>query len=463
MLGNLLPTWSVIPFAGILLSIALCPLINAHWWEHNMSKVSLFWAATFIIPFSMAFGLNDGVYQLLHIYVMDYIPFIILLFSLFVIAGGILVKGALRGTPLFNTLILAIGTVLASIVGTTGASIVLIRPLIRAIESRRVKVHTIVFFIFLVSNIGGSLTPVGDPPLFLGYLHGVPFFWTLNLLPAFLLNSFLLLGIYYWIDRRQYNKEMTDRDNRIACQENNKSTCDNDPIRIEGLANLVFIGGVILAVIVGGAVAKHSVFYDAAHNVARGIPLISSHGHILVLPYLNMIRDAFILVMALLSLKMTPKSLRANNLFSWAPIKEVAVLFAGIFITIIPALAILSAKGAQLGVTKPWQFFWSSGLLSSFLDNAPTYLTFLALGGQMSATGGIVTDMGMVSERVLLAISCGSVFMGANTYIGNAPNFMVRSIAEESGIRMPSFFGYMGWSIIVLIPIFLLNTVLFFW
>ena len=462
MLGDLLPIWSVIPFVGILLSIALCPLINAHWWEHNMSKVSLFWAAAFIIPFSLAFGLNDGLYQLLHIYVMDYIPFIILLFSLFVIAGGILVRGTLQGTPLFNMLLLAVGAVLANIVGTTGASIVLVRPLIRALECRRAKVHTIVFFIFIVSNIAGSLTPVGDPPLFLGYLHGVPFFWTLKLLPIFLLNVTLLLATYYWLDLRQYKKERLDSGSEVARLENNKDLCDKEPIRISGLTNLLFLGGVIFAVVFGGEIAKHPLFYDAAHNALKGVPLISSHGHTLVWPYRNMIWDTFILCMALLSLKLTPKSLRATNSFSWAPIKEVAVLFAGIFSTIIPALAILSAKGAQLGVTEPWQFFWAAGLLSSFLDNAPTYLTFLALGGQMNATVGIATDMGMLSERVLWAISCGSVFMGANTYIGNAPNFMVRSIAEEAGIRMPSFFGYMGWSIAVLIPLFLLNTALFF-
>lgn len=462
MLGDLLPIWSVIPFVGILLSIALCPLINAHWWECNMGKSSLFWAAAFIVPFSVAFGIKDGIYQLLHIYVIDYIPFIILLFSLFVITGGIMVRGTLRGTPQFNTMILAIGAVIASVVGTTGASIVLIRPLIRAIECRQAKVHTIVFFIFLVSNIGGSLTPVGDPPLFLGYLHGVPFFWTLKLLPAYVLNVSLLLGIYYFLDLRQYKKEKADPASAISRLESQDGACEIDPVRIDGLYNLIYLGGVIAAVIVGGMVAKHPLFYDAAHHGATGIPLISSHGHTLVFPYLNLIRDSFILLMAMLSLKVTPASLRIDNSFSWAPIKEVAVLFAGIFITIIPALAILGAKGSQLGVTQAWQYFWASGVLSSFLDNAPTYLTFLALGTQMKATVGIVTDMGIIAEPILLAISCGSVFMGANTYIGNAPNFMVRSIAEESGIPMPSFFGYMGWSLAVLIPLFLLNTVLFF-
>jgi Na+/H+ antiporter NhaD/arsenite permease-like protein len=455
MLGDLLPIWSVVPFVGILLSIALAPLVNAHWWEHNMGKASLFWSAAFLIPFSIAFGLKDGVYQLLHIYVVDYIPFIILLFALFVIAGGIMVRGTLQGTPLFNTAILAIGAVLASVVGTTGASIVLIRPLIRAIKGRRVKVHTIIFFIFIVSNIGGSLTPVGDPPLFLGYLHGVPFFWTLKLLPAFFLNVGLLLGVYYWLDSRQFKKE--------GAAGAGAESSSVDPIRVDGLCNLIFLGGVIAAVVLGGVFAKHPVFFDAAHNSPAGIPIISSHGHTLVFPYLNILRDAFILMMALLSLKMTPVALRSDNSFSWAPIKEVAILFAGIFVTIIPALAILGAKGAGLGVTEPWQYFWAAGTLSSFLDNAPTYLTFLALGTQMQATSGVMTDMGMVTEHVLMAISCGSVFMGANTYIGNAPNFMVRSIAEESGIRMPSFFGYMGWSLAVLIPIFLLNTVLFFW
>ena len=427
MLGHYIPVWSVIPFSGILLSIALCPLINAHWWEHNMGRVSLFWSAAFLIPFSLTFGLQDGLYQILHIYVMDYIPFIVLLFALYVITGGIMVRGALRGTPLFNTLLLAIGAILASVVGTTGASIVLIRPLIRAIECRRTKVHTIVFFIFIVSNIGGALTPVGDPPLFLGYLHGVPFFWTLKLFPIFSLNIALLLGVYYGLDLRQYKKERTNPYSKLPCPDDPIEANVKDPIRIDGLKNLIFLGGIIFAVIIGGAVAKHPIFYDAVHHGFRGMPLIASRGHTLVLPYLNILRDSFILIMALLSLRLTSKSLRKENSFSWGPIKEVAILFAGIFVTIIPALAILGAKGAQLGVTEPWQYFWASGSLSSFLDNAPTYLTFLALGGQANAAAGIATDLGIVSEHVLIAMSCGSVFMGANTYIGNAPNFMVSS------------------------------------
>lgn len=427
-----------------------------------MGRVSLFWSAAFLIPFSLGFGIKDGIYQLMHIYIMDYIPFIVLLFALFVITGGIMVRGALRGTPAFNTMILAIGAVLASIVGTTGASIVLIRPLIRAIAIRKSKIHTIVFFIFIVSNIGGALTPIGDPPLFLGYLHGVPFFWTLNLFPLFFLNIALLLSLYYWLDLRQYKKELSNLGSALHSPVEPVGAGADGPVRIDGLKNLLFLGGVLFAVIAGGALAKHPLFYDVAHHGFKGIPILSSQGHILVFPYLNLLRDAIILSMALLSLKMTPKELRVDNSFSWAPIKEVAILFAGIFVTIIPALAILSAKGAQLGVTEPWQYFWAAGSLSSFLDNAPTYLTFLALGGQMNSPSGIVTDMGTVNTHVLMAISCGSVFMGANTYIGNAPNFMVRSIAEESGIRMPSFFGYMGWSAAILIPLFILNTVIFF-
>lgn len=462
MLGNLIPLWSIIPFAGILLSIALCPLIHAHWWERNMGRVSLFWSAAFLVPFSWAFGWHAGLYQMLHIYVMDYIPFIVLLFSLYAITGGIMVKGTLRGSPLFNTTLLATGAILASVVGTTGASIVLIRPLIRAIKRRQTRIHTIVFFIFIVSNIGGALTPVGDPPLFLGYLHGVPFFWTLKLFPVYLLNIAILLGVYYWLDLRQYKKEIVHPDYALPDQGNPTEFDANDPIQILGLKNLIFLGGVIFAVITGGALAKHPIFYDAAHHGLKGIPLIASSGHILVLPYLNILRDALILIMAWLSLRLTPQSLRSENSFSWGPIKEVAILFAGIFITIIPALALLSAKGARLGVTESWQYFWATGILSSVLDNAPTYLSFLALGGQMNTAAGIATDLGMISEHILMAISCGSVFMGANTYIGNAPNFMVRSIAEESGIRMPSFFGYIGWSAAVLLPLFLLNTLLFF-
>ncbi|KYZ78020.1 sodium:proton antiporter [Anaerosporomusa subterranea] len=457
-LGNMLPMWSVIPFVGILLSIALGPLVNLHWWEHNMAKVSLFWGLLFLLPFALGFGAETAVYNILHMYVIDYIPFIILLAGLFVISGGIIVRGSLVGAPKLNTIVLLIGSVLASCIGTTGASMVLIRPLIRANLCRTNKVHTIVFFIFTVSNIGGSLTPIGDPPLFLGFLHGVPFFWTMKMLPLFFLNITLLLAAYYLLDSFLYKKEQQSLVNSAPAE----ISTENEPVRVVGLINIVFLFGVIAAVILSGVLAKSPLFYDASREAVRGITLFTSHGHSVVLAWINLARDVMIIFMAVLSWKVTPMSLQKDNCFTWGPIKEVAVLFAGIFATIIPAIAILQARGGELGVNTPVQFFWASGMLSSFLDNAPTYLAFLSLAGGLGLTSGVWTDLGYVTPQVLLAISAGSVFMGANTYIGNAPNFMVRSIAEENQIKMPSFFGYMAWSVCILLPLFVLNTLLFF-
>lgn len=457
-LGNMLPMWSVIPFVGILLSIAICPLVNMHWWEHNMDKVSLLWGLLFLLPFAVGFGVETAVYNILHMYVIDYIPFIILLAGLFTISGGIIVRGSLVGTPLLNTGILLIGALLASCIGTTGASMVLIRPLIRANRLRINKVHTMVFFIFLVSNIGGSLTPIGDPPLFLGFLHGVPFFWPMKLLPMFLLNVVLLLAIYWMLDSFLHKKEQPVISNTAT----SNLMEQQEPVRIGGLINMAFLFGVIIAVILSGLLAKSPLFYEAKSETLRGIALFSSHGHTVVLAWINVARDGLIVLMALLSWRITPLELRKDNHFTWGPIKEVAILFAGIFATIIPAISILQARGGELGVNSPAQFFWASGMLSSFLDNAPTYLAFLSLAGGLGLKSGIWTDLGYVTPQVLVAISAGSVFMGANTYIGNAPNFMVRSIAEENNIKMPSFFGYMAWSVCILIPLFVLNMVLFF-
>ena len=451
-----IPLWLVIPFAGILLSIALGPLVNIHWWEHNQAKVSLFWALAFFLPYTMLFGFSSALYASLHIYVIDYIPFIILLGGLFVISGGIVLRGSLKGTPLFNTILILIGTVLASLVGTTGASMLLIRPIIRANEFRKAKMHTIIFFIFLVSNIGGSLTPLGDPPLFLGFLHGVPFFWTLKLFWPFLFCTTLLLIIYYAVDSRYYRKEP------IQAETSDCGSEEKEKISIGGLVNFVLLGGVITAIVLSGTYSKHPLFFDAAHNNYTGISLMTEHGHTLVFPYINLLRDGFILLMAVLSLKLTPAGAREANHFTWGPIKEVAILFAGIFLTIVPPMAILQARGSELGVTQAWQFFWATGILSSFLDNAPTYLTFLSVATGLGATTGVVTDMGIVPEHILLAISCGAVFMGANSYIGNAPNFMVKSIAEENQIKMPSFFGYMAWSCAILIPTFAAMTLIVF-
>ena len=456
-LGKILPVWMVMPFVGILLSIALGPLVNVHWWEHNQAKVSLFWAAAFFLPFSLLLDFSSGIYYSLHVYIIDYIPFIILLASLFVISGGIIIRGSLKGTPLFNSGLILLGTLLASWIGTTGASMLLIRPIIRANEFRKAKAHTIIFFIFLVSNIGGSLTPLGDPPLFLGFLHGVPFFWTLKLFWPFLMSMIILLITYYAIDTHFYRQEPALRE-PIPCG------CDTkkEDICVNGLVNLILLGGVIAAVVLSGVYSKEPMFFDATHNSYTGIGLMTLHGHTLVFPYINLLRDGFIVLMGLLSLKLTPAGVREDNHFTWGPIKEVGILFAGIFLTIIPPMAILQSQGAALGVTQPWQFFWVTGALSSFLDNAPTYLTFLSVAVGLGAKSGVVTDMGIVPEQILLAISCGAVFMGANSYIGNAPNFMVKSIAEENKIKMPSFFGYMIWSIAILIPTFAALTFVFF-
>ena len=451
-----IPIWMVIPFIGILLSIALGPLVNLHWWEHNQAKVSLFWAAAFFLPYTFLFGISSALYASLHIYVIDYIPFIILLGGLFIISGGIALRGSLKGTPMFNTVLILIGTLMASLVGTTGASMLLIRPIIRANEFRKTKMHTIIFFIFLVSNIGGSLTPLGDPPLFLGFLHGVPFFWTLKLFWPFVFCTTLLLITYYAIDSHYYRQEPVQIESP-DCDAEKK-----EKISIAGLVNFALLGGVIAAIVLSGTYSKHSLFFDAAHNSYTGIDLMTEHGHTLVFPYINLLRDGVIILMAILSWKLTPVGVREANHFTWGPIKEVAVLFAGIFLTIVPPMAILQARGAELGVTQAWQFFWATGILSSFLDNAPTYLTFLSVATGLGATSGVVTDMGIVPEHVLLAISCGAVFMGANSYIGNAPNFMVKSIAEENQIKMPSFFGYMIWSAAILIPIFAALTFVFF-
>ncbi len=493
-LGNRLPLWSVLPFVGMLLSIAIFPLVNGHWWEHNMWKVSAFWALVFFVPFLIVYGAGEGIYQLLHIVLLDYIPFIILLFGLFAVSGGIILRGSLKGTPKVNLTMLGIGTLLASWVGTTGASMLLIRPLIRANEWRQKKTHMVVFFIFLVSNIGGSLTPVGDPPLFLGFLRGVPFFWTMNLIGPMAFNAVILLIVYFFMDRYYYKKELGLVSNQTTAVQTSGSgqaveveltgganggavlaqkqadtvagteavDAKKEPLRVDGLHNIIFLAMIVGAVIMSGILSKSAAFADLATGHLYGIHLYDHHGHAVVLPYVNLIRDFTILLAAFLSVKTTSTVIRTDNRFTWFPIKEVATLFIGIFITMIPALAILSARGAELGLTKPAHFFWATGVLSGFLDNAPTYLVFMTTAAALHAPEGLVTTVGTIAPHMLLAVSCGAVFMGANTYIGNAPNFMVRSIAEENKIKMPSFFGYMGWSIAFLIPLFILNTLLFF-
>lgn len=445
-LGAALPLWSVIPFAGILLSIAIFPLAAAEFWHHHFPKISALWALVFAIPFIAVYH-SQAIYEILHIYVIDYIPFIILLWALFTVSGGILIRGSFNGTPGLNAVLLLIGTAIASWVGTTGAAMLLIRPILRANARRQYKVHTIVFFIFLVANIGGSLTPLGDPPLFLGFLHGVPFFWTLGLIKEMLFVAGILLVAYFVLDSYYWRKE-------TEAARQPEST--REKLRIDGLHNLLFLGGILGGVILSG------VWH------AGEVSIFGVHQHVQ-----NLVRDGLLVIMGLLSMVTTSKKIRSDNGFSWFPIQEVAYLFAGIFMTIIPALAILKAgeHGAMAGlvhaVREPWQFFWVTGALSSFLDNAPTYLTFLttAEGLLFPALSEPEVIHRIIAEHhaYLAAISTGAVFMGAMTYIGNAPNFMVKSIAEENGVEMPSFFGYMfRYSVLFLVPVFILVTFVFF-
>jgi Na+/H+ antiporter NhaD/arsenite permease-like protein len=359
-------------------------------------------------------------------------------------AGNISVEGDLSGSPKTNVILLLIGTLLASWVGTTGASMIMIRPIIRANKWRSKKTQVVVFFIFLVSNIGGCLTPVGDPPLLMGFMRNVPFFWSLRLMPIMLLNVAILLTIFFLLDRHAYRKD-------IAEGVVPKVKKNPQPVHIIGAHNIIFIAAIVGAVVLSGVLPSTEMF-------SGGIPI---YGEV-ELSYAALIEVAIILISAFLSFKTTDKKIRTNNHFSWGAIQEVAVLFIGIFITMIPALLILKAKGAELGITEPWQMFWMTGAMSSFLDNTPTYLVFLTTAGTLGATTGLQTSVGIVPQIMLEAISCGAVFMGANTYIGNAPNFMVKSIAEENGIRMPSFFGYMFWSVRFLIPVFIIDMLIFF-
>ena len=441
-IGKHLGVLWVVPFACMLLSIAVMPLAIPHFWHHNYGKVAAFWSVVFLAPFAMFHGFELALYSVVHTFALEYVSFLILLFSLFTIAGGVCLRGSLVGKPQVNTIILLIGTLLASWMGTTGAAMLLIRPLMRAISHRKYKVHTIVFFIFLVANIGGSLTPLGDPPLFLGFLKGVSFFWTtIHLFIPFAVMAAILLGLYFVIDTMLYAKE-----GRPESPDAGK----DGKLRLEGGLNLLLLGGVVGGVLMSGMWKPEG-----------GVTIYHVH-----MELQNIVRDVLLLILAGVSLKTTAAEIRRRNEFNWEPIIEVAKLFAGIFVTMIPAIAILRAgmDGALSslialvstdGVANNAMYFWLTGALSSFLDNAPTYLVFF------NTAGG---DASYLMEHVhtLMAISAGAVFMGANTYIGNAPNFMVRSIAESSGIKMPSFFGYMAWSVGILIPCFILATVLFF-
>lgn len=444
-LGSVLPMWAILPFAGILLSIALIPLMAPHFWSNHFKKVSVFWALFFAVPFLFFFR-NVAFREIAHVVIIDYIPFILLLWALFTVSGGIYIKGAFKGTPAVNTTILLIGTILASVIGTTGASILLIRPLLRSNAWRLHKTQTVVFFIFLVSNIGGALTPLGDPPLFLGFLHGVPFFWTMHIAPEMAFAGIFLLVLYFILDSYYFKKES----GAIA------PDTEFESFKIEGSRNFIFLAGIIATVLFSGIAKLGEVNIFGIHQTVT-----------------SLIKDASLIMMGILSLVFTKRKIRVDNDFSWAPIEEVAYLFAGIFITIIPALVILKAgeQGALAWLIKsvqtPAHYFWATGLLSSFLDNAPTYLIFFnsALGKFYPNMPEAQAVAGLIAERIsfLSAISAGAVFMGAVTYIGNAPNFMVKSIAEEAGIKMPGFFGYMfKYSIPILLVLFTIMTFIFY-
>ncbi len=441
--SRLSPLWGI-PFAGLLLSIAVLPLLAPAFWHHHFGKVSAAWTLAFFLPFAAMFGLGMAGTSLVHALVAEYIPFIILLTALFTVAGGIFIRGNLHGSPGLNAGLLLIGAVLASFMGTTGASMLMIRPLIRANDNRKHTAHIVVFFIFIVSNIGGSLTPLGDPPLFLGFLKGVDFFWTLkHIFPETLFMLGSLLAIFYVLDSWYYRREGVQPVD---------PTPDTQRIGFDGAFNFVLLAAVAGLVLLSGF-WKSPLVFDI-YGTEVGLP--------------GLVRDAGLIAITLMSLKMTAAKVHQDNQFSWGPMAEVAKLFAGIFLTIIPVIAMLKAGingpfGAVVaavtrpdGQPDPAMYFWATGVLSSFLDNAPTYLVFF------NTAGGDPAVLMTTLAPTLAAISAGAVFMGANSYIGNAPNLMVKAIAEDRGIKMPSFFGYMAWSGAVLIPLFIAITFIWF-
>ncbi|MBM3636441.1 MAG: sodium:proton antiporter [Alphaproteobacteria bacterium] len=433
--------WAL-PFIGMLLSIALGPLLAPHFWEHHQGKIATLWGLLLVVPLVMSAGVASTSIAFIHTMGLDYVPFILLLMALFVPAGGIVIRGNIHGSPLTNSFLLVIGMVLASFIGTTGASMVMIRPIMRANDNRRHNVHVVIFFIFLVSNIGGSLTPLGDPPLFLGFLKGVDFFWTTtHIFPETLFVGGVVLALFYALDLYFYRKEGVTRD-----------PTPDSPISVSGFINMILIGIVIAAVLMS-AIWKPGTFFTLMGIAFEGQDLL---------------RNLLMILVVIASLLLTRVDNRAENGFSWGPMTEVAKLFAGIFVTMIPVLAMLKAgtEGAFAplvslvtnldGTPNPAVYFWLTGGLSSFLDNAPTYLVFFELAG------GNAQHLMMEGALTLAAISAGAVFMGANTYIGNAPNFMVYAIARSSGVKMPGFFGYMLWSGAVLLPTFVLTSLIFF-
>jgi len=434
------PAWAL-PFAAVLLSIAMGPLLFPRIWHHHYGKIVGAWAVLAVVAMAAVISPAAALEALVHTLLTEYLSFIVLLFALYTVAGGILVTGNVHGTPKRNTVMLAMGTLMASFVGTTGAAMIMIRPLLRANDERPYNVHVVVFFIFLVANVGGALTPLGDPPLFVGFLRGVDFFWTAQHLWApTLLVALMLLACFYVLDTWLQRRERPYEPRR-----------DPTPprrIRVQGLVNLVLVAGIVAAILL-----------SATWDPGISFEILGTH-----LQLQNLVRDATLVGIALLSIRLTREEHRSANGFTWEPIREVAKLFAAIFITIIPVLAVLRAGEAGAfapllrlvtgadGEANSVAYFWLTGMLSSFLDNAPTYLVFFEMAG-----GDPVALMGP-GARVLAAISMGAVYMGAMTYIGNAPNFMVYAIAVERGVRMPSFFGYLLWSCAILLPLFLVLT-----
>jgi Na+/H+ antiporter NhaD/arsenite permease-like protein len=440
MHGVELPFWTVLPFAGLLLSIALLPLVAPHFWESHRNKALV--TAAFGVPVAayLAFGLGAfGLHELAE-RAKEYVSFMLLLGSLFVITGGIYVRGSLAGTPLVNTAVLAAGGAFASVIGTTGASVLLIRPLLRANAPRERRTHVVVFFIFVVSNCGGLLTPLGDPPLFLGFLKGVPFRWTFQLWKEWLLVNGGLLAIF-----NLWDQWALDREERERAGSQLEAVLAHEPLRVEGKRNLGFLLAIVVTIAASG----------------RGL---GNGGQ----PWPFGVQEMLMAAITLAAYLATPERLRRANAFGFGPIVEVGVLFAGIFVAMAPALLLLNAHAESFGVREPWQFFWATGALSSILDNTPTYLAFAATACGLAGVpieGRYLAEYlarGGEAAEILAAISCGAVFLGAATYIGNGPNFMVKAIAEENGVPMPSFFGYLAYSCGILVPLCAICTWLFF-
>jgi len=436
MLAAELPLVTALPFVALLFAIALAPLAAPHWWHHNRNKALV--ALLVSAPILLYLGIHAP--ELLHEKFHEYIGFIVVIGALFVVTGGIHIQGSLAGTPLVNTGMLGIGAVLANLLGTTGASVLLIRPLLRANKRRKRIAHIVIFFIFIVANCGGLLTPIGDPPLLLGYLKGVPFDWTLRLWPQWLMINGILLVVFNVWDQWALNK-----DEKELPGSQHEEVLIHEPLRITGGVEMLVLLGIIVTIVVSGRAA------------AAGQPWSQN------------IREVFIVLLALFGYFAGSGERRAKNAFTFAPIIEVAVLFAAIFATMAPVLEMLNAwaQRPDFGLTRPWHFFWASGALSSVLDNAPTYLAFAASAAGLQGVAPHGAYIGTLvvnpeAAKLLAAISTGAVFMGANTYIGNAPNFMVKAIAEENGVKMPSFFGYLRYSVGILLPIFVLVSLVFF-